>query len=228
MRQATMVRRLMLPRSFSASAPAARCVVATALAIGGATAVGLAPCIARADDPAVTIRELDPKTGAAIHVEEKSLTYLNLGPILSYVDAANTPPTYSIGLEGSLNHYGVERVFAFGYGAFVQIQLVTGKYFHGDLGGQVNAGPAGLELGLGFRQADETNASTMSLHTAFFLSVGYLVVAFRASPQLASFGSGGEPGFGLETAFTLGLKVPIAVQGRDPTGYAIQANGHAW
>jgi hypothetical protein len=192
-------------------------------------AVVLGSRTARADDPAVTVRELDPKTGAAVKVEEKSLTYLNLGPLLSYVDAANVAPTYFVGLEGSLNHYGVERVFAFGYGAFAQLDLVTGKYFHGDFGAQVNAGPAGLELGLGIRQGDGTSESTVSLHTAFFLSVGYLYVAYRVSPELFSFGGAStNQGFGLETAFTIGIKVPITVQGRDPTGLAVQASGHAW
>ncbi len=192
-------------------------------------AVALAAPLAYADDPAVTIRELDPKTGAAIKVEEKSLTYLNLGPTLSFVDAANEPGTYAIGLEGSLNHFGGERVFAFGYGGFAQLQLVTGKDFRGDLGAQVNAGPAGLELGLGYRQGEGAYASTVSLHAGAFLSVGYLFLSFRISPQLFDVGAGaGQDGFGLETAFTVGIKVPIAVQGRDPTGYAVQASGHAW
>jgi hypothetical protein len=200
--------------------------VALAPAIAGV--LSLAPALARADE-SVIVRELDPKTGAAIKPEEKALTYLNVGPILSYVDAANTPPAYEIGLEASLNHYGAERIFAFGYGVFAQLQLVSGKYFHGDLGGQVNAGPVGLELGLGVRQGDDTYATTCSLHTALFLSAGYLFIAFRISPELFA-SSGGSPreGFGLETAFQIGLKLPIAVQGRDPTGLAIQAAGHAW
>lgn len=184
---------------------------------------------ARAADESVTVRELDPATGAALKPEEKSLTYLSLGPIVSYVDAANVPPTYAVGLEASLNHYGVERIFAFGYGAFVQAQAVTGKYFHGDLGGQVNAGPVGVELGLGLRQGDGIYATTGSLHGGLFVSVGYLYIAFRISPQIFALPANGvNEGFGLETAFTLGLKLPIAVQGRDPTGLAIQAAGHAW
>jgi hypothetical protein len=184
---------------------------------------------ARADDPAVTFRELDPKTGAAIKVEEKSLTYLDLGPIVSFVDAANEQGTYAVGLEGSLNHYGGEKVFAFGYGGFAQLQLITGKDFRGDLGAQVNAGPAGLELGLGYRQADGVCASTVSLHAGAFLSVGYLFLSVRISPQIFALGaSGGESGFGLESAVTVGIKVPITVQGRDPTGYAVQPGGHAW
>lgn len=195
-----------------------------AIAIG----MSLVSAMARADE-SVVVRELDPKTGAALKPEEKALTYLNVGPILSYVDAANTPPAYELGLEASLNHYGAERIFAFGYGAFAQLQLVSGKYFHGDLGGQVNAGPVGLELGLGVRQADDTYATTCSLHTALFLSAGYLFIAFRISPELfASAGGSPREGFGLETAFQIGLKLPIAVQGRDPTGLAIQAAGHAW
>jgi hypothetical protein len=197
-----------------------------AVLVGGALALGSRG--ARADE-SVIVRELDPKTGAALKTEEKSLTYLSLGPILSYVDAANTPPTYSAGLEASLNHYGAERVFAFGYGAFVQLQAASGKYFHGSLGGQVNAGPVGLELGLGLREADGTYRTTVSLHTALFLSAGYLFVAYRISPELFSIpGDNLHEGFGLETAFTIGLKLPIAVQGRDPTGFAVQAAGHAW
>jgi hypothetical protein len=199
---------------------------AIALAIAGV--LSLASVVARADE-SVIVRELDPKTGAALKQEEKALTYLNVGPILSYVDAANTPPAYSIGLEASLNHYGSERIFAFGYGAFAQLQLVSGKYARGDLGGQVNAGPVGLELGLGVRQADDTYATTCSLHSALFLSAGYLFIAFRFSPALfASAGGAPRESFGLETAFTIGLKLPIAVQGRDPTGLALQAAGHAW
>ncbi len=188
------------------------------------------PSAARGDDSSVTVRELDPKTGAAIKVEEKSLTYLTLGPTLSYVDAANTPPTYFAGLEVSLNHYGVERVFAFGYGAFTQLQFVGPKYVRGAIGGQVNAGPAGLELGLGLRQGDGTYDTTASLHAALFLSVGYIVISYRISPELFAIGTGAktDQGFGLESAFTIAVKLPIAVQGRDPSGFAVQANGHAW
>jgi hypothetical protein len=190
--------------------------------------LGLGSGAARADE-SVIVRELDPKTGAALKPEEKSLTYLGVGPLFSWVDAANVPPTWALGAEASLNHYGVERIFAFGYGAFAQFQLVTGKYAHGDLGAQVNAGPVGLELGLGMRQGDGTYETTGSLHSALFLSAGYLIIAFRFSPQLFAVGAASSnEGFGLETAFTIGLKVPITVQGRDPSGYAIQAAGHAW
>jgi len=203
---------------------------AHALAFFFAPAIATISSAARGDDPAVTVRELDPKTGAAIKVEEKALTYLSLGPTLSYVGAGNAPPTYFAGLEASLNHYGEERIFAFGYGAFTQFQLVGGKTFRGALGGQINAGPAGLELGLGLRQGDGTYDTTASLHAALFLSVGYIVISYRLSPELFSIGTGAKlgQGFGFESAFTIGLKLPLAVQGRDPTGLAVQANGHAW
>lgn len=162
-------------------------------------------------------------------VEEKALTYLSVGPIFSFVDGgSSSEATWALGLEASLDHYAVERIFSFGYGAFAQAQVVSGNDFRCALGGQASLGPAGIELGLAYRQNDAVNASTLSLQASFFLSAGYLYIAFRASPQIVSFGGGGEQGFGLETALTLGIKVPIAIQGRDPTGYAIQANGHAW
>ena len=74
-----------------------------------------------------------------------------------------------------------------------------------------------------------TCATTGSLHAAVFLSAGYVVLSFRLSPEIFTFPTyTGESGFGLETGFTLALKLPIALQGRDPTGLAVQANGHAW
>jgi hypothetical protein len=201
-------------------------------------ALGLRAALASAgDDPSVTVRELDPKTGAAIKEEPKALTYLSLGPLFSFVDANSVQSTvlgqpstggYAIGLEGSLNHYAGERVvFAFGYGLFLQTQLENAKYFRADFGVQGNAGPVGLELGFGIRQGDGTYGTTGSFHGALFLSAGYLVISYRVSPELFSFPSN-EPSFGLETAISIGIKLPIALQGRDPTGYAIQANGHAW
>jgi hypothetical protein len=203
--------------------PVARGVVAALLG----SAAWLASADGRADEPAVTIRELDPKTGAAVTPEAKSITYLNVGPLLSLVDASNFPIDYAVGLEGSLNHYGSPRVVGFGYGAFVQAQLVDAKYFRGALGVQGNAGPAGLELGLGLRQGDGSAATTVSFHGGIFLSAGYLVLSFRASPELFAFASG-QGGFGFETALGIAIKVPIAVQGRDPTGLAIQAAPASW
>jgi hypothetical protein len=208
-----------------------------ALLVGAAFV--LAPAFASADDPAVTIRELDPTTGAAVKEERKALTYLSLGPMMSILNASNLHDTaalgttgsldYAIGLEASLNHYAVEKVFAFGYGAFIQTQLESAKYFRTDLGVQGNAGPAGLELGFGIRQTDGQCATTGSFHAAAFLSAGYLVVSLRISPQLFAFPTfAGETGFGLESGVVVALKLPIALQGRDPTGYAVQANGHAW
>jgi hypothetical protein len=208
-------------------------------------AFGLEAGVARADDSPVTIRELDPSTGAAIKPEAKALTYLSLGPLLSFVDASNIRSTaglgttstlgYAIGIEASMNHYAGQKVFAFGYGAFIQTQLEDEKSFRTDIGLQGNAGPAGLELGLGIRQGSSetcvttTCATTGSLHTAVFVSVGYVVLTFRLSPEIFTFPTyAGESGFGLETGFTVALKLPIALQGRDPTGFAVQANGHAW
>ena len=73
----------------------------------------------------------------------------------------------------------------------------------------------------------EPSSIYLLMCSAIFLSVGYLFIAFRFSPEIVAVPTN-QPSFGLETAFTIGLKVPITVQGRDPTGYAVQAAGHAW
>jgi hypothetical protein len=200
-------------------------------------AVGLGTTSARADEPAVTVHEFDPQTGQVPQAPRTNgLTYLSVGGIFSFVDSnsiqstipgRSTPWNYAVGLEGSVNHYLGQRIFGFGYGAFVQAQLESAKYLRCDVGAQVNAGPVGVELGVGMRQGDGTFATTGSLHTGFFLSVGYLVISYRVSPALFSFPSN-EQSFGLDTGVSIALKLPIAIQGRDPTAMAIQANGHAW
>jgi hypothetical protein len=204
------------------------------LLLGAALVLGSAG--ARADEPVITVHEFDPKTGMVPESRARALTYLSLGPLFSFVDAntvqatvpgQSTPWNYALGLEASLNHYAGEKVFAFGYGAFLQAQLENLKYFRSDLGIQGNAGPVGLELGLGMRQGDGTFATTGSLHTGFFISVGYVVISFRVSPALFSFPST-EQSFGLDTGVNIALKLPIIVQGRDPTGLAVRANKDAW
>jgi hypothetical protein len=123
--------------------------------------------------------------------------------------------------------YPTGKIPSFGFGAFLQPQLYDEKYFHVAAGGQVSAGPAGVELGLAFRQSDGTYASTVSLHAGGFLSIGYFFMAIQASAQLFALPTN-EPSFGLETALMVGLKLPITIYGHDPTGYTVQAAGHAW
>jgi hypothetical protein len=200
----------------------------------------LAAVGARADEPSVTIRDFDPTTGAAPEEKKPPLTYLSLGPLFSLVDAntvassvvgQSTTWNYAIGLEGSLERYvdatkGPGNLTALGYGAFVQAQLENAKYFRCDLGIQGTLGVVGLELGLGMRQGDGTFGTTGSLHTGLFLSLGYVVISYRISPALFSLPSN-EPSFGLDTAVTFALKLPIVIQGHDPTGLAVQAGGSA-
>ncbi len=196
------------------------------LALPVVTAGLLSSANARADDGAsVTVHDLDPHTGAEVKTTDLRVDYLSLGPLLSLVGGYHHAT--GIGLEGSWMGYPTGRMPSFGLGAFFQGQLYDGRYVRTAGGVQGAAGPAGVELGLGFRQADDTYASTISAHTAVFLSIGYFYFAVRASWQLLALPTN-EPSFGLETAMTLGLKVPIAIHGRDPTGYAIQAAGHAW
>jgi hypothetical protein len=182
------------------------------------------------EQPAVTIRDFDPRTGETTTVVSNAhldgRTYLSLGPLFSIVDS-NTPPevalgqtsawSYALGLEASVTHYRGNHVLSFGYGAFVQTQLEELKYFRGDLGGQCNLGPGGVELGLGVRQSDGLFATTVSLHTALFVSMGYIALSYRVSPALFSFGSHLE-NFGLDSGVNIAIKLPLTIQGQDLTG----------
>jgi len=173
----------------------------------------------------VTVHDLDPRTGAAIQPTKLGVDYLDLGPILSLVGGYHHAT--GIGLEASWIRYPSGELPSFGYGAFLQAQLYDEKYVRAAAGAQATAGPGGAELGLGVRQTDGTYASTVSLHAAGFVSIGYLFVAVRGSVALFALPSN-EGSFGFETAFTFGLKVPLTINGRDPTGYAVQLGGHAW
>ena len=142
---------------------------------------------------------------------------------------------YAIGLEASLNHYARQKVFAFGYGAFIQTQLEDGKYFRSDIGVQGNAGPAGLELGLGNspgasetcvpRPAPRPAASIPPCSSRSGISSSRSASRRSSSPSRRTRASRASVS---RRAFTVALKLPIALQGRDPTGLAVQANGHAW
>jgi hypothetical protein len=168
----------------------------------------------------VTVHELDATTGLSVQPPSNRLDYLNVGPIVSLVGGYQHAT--GIGLEGSWIVYPEGRLPSIGYGAFLQVQLYDEKYLRTSAGAELAAGPAGLELGLGFRQTDGTYASTISPHAAVFLSLGYFYISVRLSPALVAFPSD-EPGFGFETAFTFALKLPMAINGRDPSGWVLQA-----
>jgi hypothetical protein len=205
-----------------------------AFALASAVAFAGVPVVARADEPVVTVHEFDPN-GAAASLPDRyvGVSYLDVGPIFSFVDSNAVEGTvpgratawnYGFGLEASLVHYRMQTTSLFGfsslgYGAFVQTELQQAKYLRCDLGVQGNYGLAGLELGLGMRQGDGTFGTTASAHFGFFLSLGYFVLGYRASPALFSFPSN-EPSFGFDTAVSLSLKLPIVVQGHDATNLA--------
>ena len=54
---------------------------------------------------------------------------------------------------------------------------------------------------------------------ALFISVGVVTIALRDTLPLNGFDRD-HLGFGSEVAFTVGLKVPIIIQGHDPTGFS--------
>jgi hypothetical protein len=191
----------------------------------GLVSLGIAANVRADDATSVTVHEHDPVTGADAKAPGLRVDYLSVGPILSLVGGYHHAT--GIGFEASWMGYPTGKIPSFGIGAFFQGQLYDGQYVRTAAGAQASAGPVGVEVGLGFRQADGTYASTVSTHTSVFLSIAYFYMAFRASAQLFALPTD-EPSFGLETAFTVGLKLPITINGRDPTGYAIQAAGHAW
>jgi hypothetical protein len=180
---------------------------------------------AQAQEGSVTIRELDPKTGESIQkVALPTVTYLSVGPIVSLVGGQASG--LAAGGEVSFIHYPEARIPSFAYGAFAQAQEYWGREFRAALGGQASMGPAGVELGLGLRSGDGPFPTTFALHAGVFVSVGVMFIAFRAAPTL--YAPNSAQTYGFETGFTIGLKLPIAIQGRDPSGWAIQAAGHAW
>jgi hypothetical protein len=182
-----------------------------------------APAYADPKDGAVVVHEFDPKTGAAIAGSGPGghpLTYLNIGPYGSLIDS--NALVYAIGLEASLFHYREMRAVPMGYGLFAQVQLQNARYFRGAAGIEGSIGPVGVELGLGVRQGDQTYTTTLSPHLGVYISAGLVFLELRFSPQLLAIPTN-QPGFGFETAASVGLKLPIVVQGRDTTGLAIQA-----
>jgi hypothetical protein len=201
--------------------------LATAAAMAGALVLPSQEARAQAQDgsTSIAVHDFDPKTGLSPDAHDKRLDYLTVGALVSLVGGYHHAT--GLGLEGSWMAYPTGRLPALGYGAFLQAQLYDEKYVRTAAGAQFAAGPAGAELGLAFRQTDGTYASTVSFHGAVFLSLAYIYIAIRLSPQLFALPSD-QGSFGFETALTIGFKVPIAIQGQDPTGAAIQAASSHW
>lgn len=176
---------------------------------------------ARADDE-VVVHEFDAKTGvdAATEKQNTGVLYFNPGPILSLV--GGRVPATGLGVEASAMYFPRATWQSPGYGGFAQAQLYDGKYGRFALGGQAALANLGAELGLAFRQGDDSFVSTLSVHGAVFLSVGFVVLAVRDTLPLNGFGS--SLGFGSETAFTLALKLPIILYGHDRSGWGLLGN----
>jgi len=189
-----------------------------------AAAQGQAEKTETADDAdQVTVHEFDPKTGidSAQARKPTSVLYLNPWAILSLVGGRQ--PATGIGAEVSAMYFPTGTWKSFGYGAFTQAQLYDGKTGRFALGGQAALANAGFELGLAFRQGDDSYQSTLSVHGALFISVGVLVIAVRDTLPLNGFVQA-HMGFGSETAFTFALKLPLVIFGHDKTGWAFLGN----
>jgi hypothetical protein len=177
---------------------------------------------ARAADGDVTVHEFDPQTGidAKATNAEHGVLYVNPGPIVSLVGGRQ--PVIGVGGELSAMYYPRATWQSPGLGGFAQAQVYDGKYGRFALGGQACLASVGVELGLAYRQGDDSFASTFSVHGAIFLSAGFLVMSLRDTLPLNGFGD--HLGFGSETAFTFALKVPLIFVGHDKTGWALFGN----
>ena len=146
--------------------------------------------------------------------ERGSVTYFTPGILFSLL--AGGAQAVGLGAEASVMHYTRPRLPALGYGAFLQAQLNDGKWLRVGAGAQGVYGPFGIELGLGLRQGDNVDATTLSAHIGEFLSFGYVTIAIRESPAIVAF-PGNLPSYGFETAGIIEIKLPLVVGGHDLT-----------
>jgi hypothetical protein len=150
-----------------------------------------------------------------------SVTYLNPGVLLSFVGGRQHATGW--GVEVSAMHYPTGTWQSFGYGPFLQAQLYDGSHPRVALGGQACLANFGGELGLAYRGGDDAYAGTASVHGAIFLSIAFVTLALRDTIALNGYNDGRSQkmGFGSEVAFSVSLKLPIMIQGRDPAGFSI-------
>lgn len=100
---------------------------------------------------------------------------------------------------------------AFGIGAFLQAQSYSGSYGRYAAGFQFGTS-LGVELGYAYREAHAGLPAVPAVHGGTFLSLGILVLGLRLSAPLRTESAAV---IGTEGAFTLALKCPIPVHGKD-------------
>jgi hypothetical protein len=194
-----------------------------------AASVGLSlSSIARAGDDnngEVKVHEFDVAgdATAATKPHETHGTYLSPGPLLSFVGGAHSAIGY--GGEISVMSYKPHVDWlSLGFGGFANFQLYDGSVPHFALGGQFAFGVVGGELGFGYRSGADGYASTWSVETAIFVSLGPLVFGVRDAPQVMAFGANG--GYGNESAIFVAVKAPFIIDGYDATDMAIDLRHH--
>ena len=197
-----------LARADGPAAPAPAPVTGT---MGGAT------------DNTVEVHDFDTATGqdATMAKRSTSVTYFNPGVLLSFVGGRQHATGW--GVEASAMHYPSGTWSSIGFGPFLQAQLYDGKHPRVALGAQGCFANAGAELGLAYRAGDDAYAGTASIHGAIFLSIAFVTLSLRDTLALNGYNDGrtDKMGFGSEVAFSVSLKLPIMVQGRDPAGISI-------
>ncbi len=105
-----------------------------------------------------------------------------------------------------------------GFGAFGQVQRYSDRSVRLAGGAQATVSVLGLELGYAHRGEGErsigpiltTVGHTSGVHVAPFVSLGFVYVAYRWTIPVER---GAPPAHGAERAFTVGVKVPIPVDG---------------
>ncbi len=140
---------------------------------------------------------------SSARAEDAPADVVSAGYIVSWVygDASVT----GHGGEISYMHYPKYDVMQ-ALGGFVQVQSYGGG-LRWAAGGQAAWSIAGLELGIAQRQGNGTYGTTVGIHMAPYVSIGFLHLAFRVVTPI----TGGSDRFPLETGLTLGIKGPSAL-----------------
>ncbi len=132
-----------------------------------------------------------------------------LGSATTHVGA---PPMYGgFGGEVSLVKYFSSKMDGLGVGGVAQVQSVGLDHVRAQIGPQVNYWTFGSEFCLFAEQKNATYATTLGLHLAPFMSIGFASAAFRIGIPLTTVGSG--PRYPVDLGAVLTLKVVIDVSG---------------